>query len=282
MSATALLAALAGIAAAVGSVDFAQAFADQLARRQKQQRSALNSAFVRIVRTVGRRFGVRPPGDLEARLVASGVTISLADAMAIKIGSVVVGGLFASPILLGLPLRLALPIFTLILCAAFLGLDIWLYRRMRVRQQIIERELPDVLDLLRVALLAGMGTTRSLAEIGRRHGGLIARELQLTSNQIELGEGREAAFTRLGQRCHAPGIPLFIATLRRADRYGTSIALSLSAQSQQARADHARGVMEAAGKAGPKIQLIAAGLLVPSVLLLIAAAALPAFIDMQG
>ena len=42
----------------------------------------------------------------------------------------------------------------------------------------MEAELPDVLDLLRVAIAAGLAPRRALQEVGRRHPGLLAQELK--------------------------------------------------------------------------------------------------------
>jgi tight adherence protein C len=62
------------------------------------------------------------------------------------------------------------------------------------------------------------------------------------------------------------------ATLRRAERHGSPLADALAAQARDARAERARAIRERAARAGPKIQLVVALLLVPSVLLLVAAA----------
>jgi tight adherence protein C len=73
-------------------------------------------------------------------------------------------------------------------------------------------------------------------------------------------------------------VPTLVAALRRADRHGAPLGPTLAAQALDARANRARRAAEGAARAGPKIQLVVALMLVPSVLLLVAAALLPALV----
>ena len=58
-------------------------------------------------------------------------------------------------------------------------------------------------------------------------------------------------------------------------RHGAPLGPSLEAQATEARARAARRHTEAAARAAPQVQLVVALLLVPSVLLLVAAALIP-------
>ena len=69
---------------------------------------------------------------------------------------------------------------------------------------------------------------------------------------------------------------LLTATLARAARHGAPLGPSLAAQAAEARSRTARRHTEAAARAAPQVQLVVALLLVPSVLLLVAAALIPA------
>ena len=70
--------------------------------------------------------------------------------------------------------------------------------------------------------------------------------------------------------------------LERSRRHGVPLADTLTAQAREARAALARASREHAARAGPKIQLVVALLLVPSVLLLVAAALLSALLGSGG
>ena len=72
------------------------------------------------------------------------------------------------------------------------------------------------------------------------------------------------------------------AALERAERHGAPLAETLAAQAAEARAAHARRLHEQAAKAAPKIQLVVALLLVPSVMLLVAAALVASLGHVRG
>ncbi len=76
----------------------------------------------------------------------------------------------------------------------------------------------------------------------------------------------------LAARCPLPELDALAAALRRADRHGAPLAPALRALAADARADRARAVRDRAARGAPKIQLVIALLLVPAILLLVAAA----------
>ena len=140
----------------------------------------------------------------------------------------------------------------------------------------MEAELADVLDLLRVAVAAGLSAGRALAEVGRRHPGTLAAELHRAAHAVALGVPAGDALVALERRCPAAGIAPLTATLRRAARHGAPLGPALEAQAAEARSRAARAHAERAARAAPQVQLVVALLLVPSVLLLVAAALIPA------
>jgi tight adherence protein C len=134
-----------------------------------------------------------------------------------------------------------------------------------------------VLDLLRVCVEAGRSPAVALAEVGRRHQGLLGRELRRAARELALGRPRTAVYAALGQRCAIEELAGLVTALARADRHGAPLAPALAALATDARAARGRAVREQAAKAAPKIQLVVALLLVPAVLLLVAAALAAAF-----
>jgi tight adherence protein C len=155
---------------------------------------------------------------------------------------------------------------------------VWLARRTRRRAAIVERELADVLDLLRVAVAAGLPPLRAAGEVGRRHPGLLAGELGRIAARRALGLPTAALLDELERRVPGEGVPALCAALRRADRHGAPLGPALTAQARDARSRAAAHTAETAARAAPRIQLVVALLLVPSVLALVAAALLPALV----
>jgi len=263
------LAALAGAFAAGGIVELAGT----------RRRGTRWDSAARVVRALARRAGAArrtAPRGLTARIDAAGLAVATGDVMAVKLGAAPVAALAALALMPLAPGRLGLALLIAAPAAGFFAPDLWLRARARARARVIEAEQADVLDLLRVAVGAGLGPWRALGEVGRRHAGVLAGELGATARRIGLGVPAEDALARLERRCPAAGTHALTAALRRADRLGAPPGRALAALAEEARGRQARRAAEDAARAAPKIQLVVALLLVPSVLLLVAAALVPA------
>ena len=270
MTAATLLAAAAGGVAALGTTDLAQAWSATRRPPRPARRVALS-----LLARAGRGLDVRAPRGLAARVELAGLETLPGDVMAIKAGAALVALLATLPLAADLPGRLGMPACALAAVGAFLAPDVWLRRRASARRRAVEAELADVLDLLRVAVAAGLSTGRALAEVGRRHPGTLAAELHRAAHAVALGVPAAAALTRFERRCPAAGIAPLTAALRRAARHGAPLGPALEAQAAEARSRNARAHAERAARAAPQVQLVVALLLVPSVLLLVAAALIP-------
>jgi tight adherence protein C len=226
--------------------------------------------------SLGRRLrpGVAAPRDLESRIAAAGAPGGLAvrEAMALKLGSAVVGALCGVPFGALLPGRLGIVAIAAAPVAGFMAPDLWLSRRARTRADAIRRELPAMLDLLRVSVESGLSLGAALGEVGHRARGPLAREWSAVGRECALGVPLSAALAGLVRRVPLPEVEALASALSRAARHGAPLAATLEAQARDARLARRRRIQEQAAKAAPKIQLVVALLLVPSVLLLVAAA----------
>ncbi len=231
---------------------------------------------VALLARLGRSLGPRAPRSLADRIAAAGLAAGTADVMAVKAGAAALGFALAAAFAPVAPGRLAPVVLVALPAAAFLVPDAYLRRRTRERVRAMDAELADVLDLLRVAVAAGLAPKRALAEVGRRHPGVLAAELRRAAASNALGVPAAQALAELERRSPAAAIPALVAALARAERHGAPLGPALAAQAKRARATAAQRTVEAAAKAAPQIQLVVALLLVPAVLLLVAAALLPA------
>lgn len=268
------LAAVAGVLAAAGMVELA---ALRATRRPERARSAsrrllgIASALVRL----GRRIGPPAPSrSLRARIAAAGSPLGLGagEVSSLKAAGGMVALALGAPVAASLPGRLPFVAVPALPLAGFLAPDLLLARMARRRGRAMEDELPDLLDLLRVAIEAGLPVSRALAEVGRDHRGHLAAEWRAAAAQMELGVPRARALDDMAARCPVPGVAALSSALQRAERHGAPLSETLAAQAHEARAARARQVRERAARAAPKIQLVVALLLVPSVLLMVAAA----------
>ena len=139
-------------------------------------------------------------------------------------------------------------------------------------------EMADAIDLLRVAVEGGLSVGRALAEVGRRHRGVLASEMAVAAERMALGVPREEWLRALVRRCPLEGMAALAGAIERCERHGAPLGPALSALAVEARSQRARARVEQAARAAPKIQLVVALLLVPSVLLLVAAALVRALV----
>ena len=268
-----VLAAAAGALAAPAVVDLVLGF--------RPSRRPAGTVGVRMLALVGRGLGARAPRGLGLRLEAAGMAMPLGDFMAVKAGAALAGGAVAVAGLPAVPGRLGLLLLLALPATAFFAPDLWLARRTGRRARVMEAELADLLDLLRVAVAAGLSPARALGEVGSRHRGLLAAELRRAAVGMELGVPRASAYAAFERRCPAAGIAALVAALQRADRHGSPLAAALAAEARAARSRQAQRAAEAAARAAPQIQLVVALLLVPAVLLLVAAALIPAIVPLE-
>ena len=170
------------------------------------------------------------------------------------------------------PGRLSLLVAIALPAAGFLIPDALLEREAHRRRDRLVLALPDALDLLAVAAEAGRGPGAVLGEIAEGTTGPLAGELAVAAAEIECGASQLAALDGLRERIPGGEIASLAAALERSSRYGSPLADQLREQATALRLDQRRRIEEDAARAAPKIQLVVALVLVPSVLLMIAAA----------
>jgi tight adherence protein C len=151
--------------------------------------------------------------------------------------------------------------------------DLLLERGVRLRRRRIAATLPDSLELMAVGAAAGRGPGALLREAARAADGPLQEELAAAVSALDCGRPQSLTLRELG---HYGGAELaaLAALLDRSRRLGAPLADGLQAQAASLREGRARQIGEHGAKAAPKIQLVVALLLVPSVLLILSAAIL--------
>lgn len=133
------------------------------------------------------------------------------------------------------------------LCGA-LARDRWLTRAVRRRQERLADQLPDLAEMLALAVGAGEGAVGALDRVTRIAGGDLALELRRTLDETRAGRPLGAALTALADRTDAPGIRRFADGVAVAVERGTPLAGVLRALSADARATSRQHLMELGGK----------------------------------
>ena len=202
----------------------------------------------------GRDLSLRLPKLLFGKLLGAGCGLVL--------------GLAAAPVAPG---RTALLVLVGFPVAGFLLPDALAARRARQRQRRLVAALPDALDLLAVSAGSGRGPAAGLEQLARAGEGPLAEEMRLVAAELSCGVPFSVALAALRSRVPGSELATLVAAIERSRKFGSPLADQLQRQATALRRDSRRTVEERAARAAPKIQLVVALVLVPSVLLMIAA-----------
>jgi tight adherence protein C len=149
------------------------------------------------------------------------------------------------------------------------GPDVWLAREARMRQERIERDLPDFLDILAVTVRAGLGYRAALARVAEALGGPIADEMLTALRQMELGASRRQAFLALRERSDSESLATFIAAQLQAEELGVPLSKALNDIAEDMRRSAHQNARRRASRAAPRVSLIVTTMIVPGAMILI-------------
>jgi tight adherence protein C len=155
--------------------------------------------------------------------------------------------------------------------------------RISGRKQRITWGLADTLDLLVVAVEAGLGLNAALNRVGeelsKTHPDLYY-ELELVNLEIRVGRSREEALRNLAERADIDDIRSFVALLVQADRYGSSIAKAIRIFADSLRTKRRQRAEQASQKAALKLIFPLTVFLFPVIILVILTPAILNLIDL--
>jgi tight adherence protein C len=206
------------------------------------------------------------------RRAGLGSRVTPSSMLAAKGAGAALGAVAAVSVLPAIPGRLALVVVPLLVIAGFLAPDALLERAGRLRRAHLVTALPDALDLLATGAASGRPPPTVFGEIADGSAGPLAVELAIVVSDVDSGVPQRDAIEALHDRVPGAEVGAFAAVLARSRRYGSPLADQLHDQATALRRDARRRTEERAARAAPKIQLVVALVLVPSVLLMILAA----------
>lgn len=123
------------------------------------------------------------------------------------------------------------------------------------RKAAMERQLPDMLDLLSVSVAAGLGFERAMLHIINTMEGPLIDEFTVTYREMSMGRSRKEALALLGERCDVEDLSAVTGALIQAGELGIPIRNVLQAQATAIRRAHRSKVQEKAAKVSTKILL---------------------------
>jgi len=126
-------------------------------------------------------------------------------------------------------------------------------RRAADRQAQIDRDLPELIDLLVVSVEAGVGLGGALQMIAMRMSGPLGDELRLMVQEQSMGRSNDESLTKLLDRCDTPSMRSFVRSLQQGERLGVSIGTILRGLAVEMRTRRRQTAEERAQKAPIKI-----------------------------
>ena len=231
----------------------------------EEQAEALPSLGERILRPMGRRLSARvrdlyPSRHLDRlhhQILCSGMsgTVTAEEVATIQVAMAGLGALLALLLAAaaGGSLKVRLILALVIALCSVLGPSAWLSRRVQERTNAIERDLPDVLDLLTIAVESGLGLEQAMEATCSNFDSPMAEELKRTLQERSLGLSRQEALENLKRRSESTDLATFIVVLAQADVLGMPIGRVLRTQADEMRERRRARARERAAKLPVKI-----------------------------
>ncbi|MUL42528.1 type II secretion system F family protein [Streptomonospora sp. PA3] len=160
-----------------------------------------------------------------------------------------------------------------LLALAFVLLtDAELMLKTRKRQDDIQRELPDFLDVLAVSVGAGLAFRQALARVADAMPGTLAEEFRVVLRQMDLGTSRKDAFQALRERNSNDALGKFVTAIQQSEELGAPLSHTLLTIGQDMRRQDAQYMRRKAQRINPRVTAITAATMLPGLLLLVGGA----------
>jgi tight adherence protein C len=97
----------------------------------------------------------------------------------------------------------------------------------RSRMELIDKQMPDMIDLLVVTIEAGLGILASMRVASETMADPLGQELRLTLQEQRMGLSVGQAIESLGRRADAPNMRTFVRAITQGERLGVSIGTTM-------------------------------------------------------
>jgi tight adherence protein C len=154
----------------------------------------------------------------------------------------------------------------------FLGFyfpQMWLSSKISKRQKEVRRGMPDALDLLTICVEAGLGFDAAMSKVSEKWENELSLAFGRVIREIQLGKLRREAMRDMADRIGIPEMTSFVAAVIQSEQLGVSMAKVLRIQSDQMRIKRRQLAEEEAHKAPIKMLIPMAGLIFPSLMIVL-------------
>jgi tight adherence protein C len=170
---------------------------------------------------------------------------------------------------LGVGLLLANVVYLVIalVAGAVLGFYLpvlWLKQKVDARRNDIQRGLPDAMDLLVIAVDAGLGFDAALARVTDKYKNALSDEFAKVLREVSLGRPRLEAMDEMGRSSGVEDLHNFIQAIIQSEQFGTGIGKILRIQADEMRRKRRQRAQEKAAQATLKMMLPMVGCIFPT------------------
>jgi tight adherence protein C len=199
-------------------------------------------------------------GKLHQRLAHAGfrnpsaVTVYLSlKALCFLLGLSLAGGIAVLTVGAG-PVALLRTITVALLAFFFPDVIVWMFASRR--KLAIFLGLPDAIDLMVIAVEAGLGLDQAMRKVGEELGKshlVLAREFQVANLQLQMGSSRIQVLRDLAERNGEDDLRALTSVLIQASRFGSGVGQALRIQSDTMRVRRRQIAEEKAAKCAVKL-----------------------------
>jgi tight adherence protein C len=226
----------------------------------------LRPAIERLGNVMSRSTPEKARQDLDNRLELAGRPGNLtpADFGAVRIVAAAIGaalGLLLG-LLLGSPLNavIGLAVGTIL---GYYAPVMWLKQKVDARRVAIQKGLPDAMDLLVIAVDAGLGFDAALARVTDKYKNALSDMFAKVLREVSLGRARLEAMDEMGRSSGVDDLHNFIQAIIQSEQFGTGIGKILRIQADEMRRKRRQRAQEKAAQATLKMLLPMVGCIFP-------------------
>ncbi|MGH9278545.1 MAG: type II secretion system F family protein [Acidimicrobiales bacterium] len=150
-------------------------------------------------------------------------------------------------------------------------------KAIRKRSDAMFKDLPDIVDMLAIAVEAGSGFESALALVCKHFDSPLTDELAIALREMEFGMSRKETLQQLRERTDLDAVRNLVLALLQADALGIPIGRVLKGQAQEVRARRRAWAREKAAKLPVKILFPLVLFIFPPILALVLGPAMAGF-----
>jgi len=164
----------------------------------------------------------------------------------------------------------------------FYGPLLWLRSRVSKRRREIQMALPDALDLLTIAVEAGLGLDAAIKRVTEKFQNALADEFAKVLQETMLGRSRLDALDEMGRRSGVEDLHNFVQAIIQSEQMGVGVARILRLQSDEIRRKRRQRAQEKAAQASLKMMLPMVGCIFPTLWIVLLGPAVLLVLKVRG